>query len=146
MPEPTKSVTKWAHLPNAGSIDRIIAHIKANPDGWDAAWDAAGDAAGEVARAAARAAAREAAREAAGEAAGDAARDAAWDAAWDAARDAAWAAAWDAAWDAIAALIAWDDVAPILDMSEDEARVLSMMGMHAPVLLLPAVIALNTNN
>ena len=60
--------TKWADFPNAQYIDRIIAHLKANPKKWDATYNAARDAAWDAAR--------------------DAARDAAWGAilalmAWD---------------------------------------------------------------
>ena len=77
------------------------------------------------------------------EAAMDAAGDAGRNAAMDAARDAAFDAARVAAWEAITALIAWDDVAPLLECSPEEVQALAMMGMHAPILMLPAVIALN---
>ena len=58
--------TKWADFPNAQYIDRIIAHLKANPKKWDAtynaardaAWDAAWDAAYDAAWVAAGVAAR----------------------------------------------------------------------------------------
>ena len=29
-------MSKWSHLANAKHIDRIIAHVKANPKAWDA--------------------------------------------------------------------------------------------------------------
>ncbi len=113
----------WAHLPNAERIDQILAHLKQHPDRWTAAWGAAYDAARVAARAAA------------------------WDAAWGAARDAAWAAAWSAArddaMDALAALVAWDDCAPILDMPADAVRLLAAVDHHPAVLLLPAVLAMN---
>ena len=35
----------WHDLPNAHHIDRIFAHLKANPDKWNAARDAAWNAA-----------------------------------------------------------------------------------------------------
>lgn len=54
----------WAHLPNAEHIDKVLAHLQANPTRWDAARDAARDEAW----------------------------GAAWDAAWGAARDAGWGA------------------------------------------------------
>jgi hypothetical protein len=47
------------------------------------------------------------------------------------------------------ALVAWDDVAYILDMSPDACRMLAHTAegnhKHAAVLLLPAVIALNVS-
>ena len=121
--------TAWAHLPNAARIDQILAHLKQHPDRWDADWDAAWDAA----------------RDAAWVAAWDAARGAAWDAAWDAARDAARGSARGAAWGAIAALVAWDDCAHILDMPADAVRLLAAVGHHPAVLLLPALEILNEN-
>ena len=66
-----------------------------------------------------------------------------WDAAWDAARDAAWDAAWDAARGAIAALVAWDDCAYLLDQTPDFLRgCINLVGDHKAVLLLPAAIAM----
>jgi len=119
--------TAWAHLPNATHIDRVLAHIKQHPDRWVAA----------------RVASWDAARGAALGAALDAARGAARDAAWGAARDSTWVAARGAAWGAIAALIAWDDCAPLLDMPADAVRLLAAVGHHPAVLLLPAVLAMN---
>ena len=124
------TTTVWAHLPNAPHIDRVLAHLSAHPQAWDAA----------------RGAARDAARGAALDAAWGAAWAAAWAAARDAARGAAWGAAWAAAWaaarDALAALIAWDDCAYILDLPVDAVRTLAGCGHHPAVLMLPAVIAL----
>ena len=66
-----------------------------------------------------------------------------WDAAWGAARGAARDAAWDAAWGAIAALVAWDDCAYLLDQAPDFLRAqINLVGDHRAVLLLPAVIAM----
>ena len=70
--------------------------------------------------------------------------------AWNAARDAVWSAlrsaAWDAAWDAargvllaLVALVAYDDCAHILDLSESEATTLGLLGNNAAVLLLPVI-------
>ena len=59
---------------------------------------------------------------------------------------AAWDAAWNAAWDALAALIAWDDCAPILDMPADAVRLLAAVGHHPAVLLLPAVLAMEVTH
>ena len=139
-PQPT--TTPWAHLPNAERIDQILAHLKQHPDRWTAAWDAARDAAWVAARDAARDAARGAAWYAAWHAARAAAMDAARGAAWGAARDAAWYAARVA----LAALIAWDDCAPILDMPADAVRLLAAVGHHPAVLLLPAVLAMEVTH
>ena len=64
-----------------------------------------------------------------------------WDAAYDAALDAARYAALDAAWCAIAALIAYDDCAHMLDSDPDDLRILSKLGSHAATLMIPASIA-----
>ncbi len=115
--------TAWAHLPNATHIDRVLAHLKQHPDRWDAAWDATWDATW------------------------GAAWDATWDATWDAARDAAWDAAWDAARGAargaVAALIAWDDCAYLLNQTPELLQAqINLVGDHRAVLLLPAVVAM----
>ena len=122
--------TKWADFPNAQYIDRIIAHLKANPKKWDATYNAARDAAWDAAWGAAR------------DAAWDAARDAAWDAAWDAAYDAAWVAAGVAARGAILALIVWDDCAYLLDQKPEHVKIIALLGHEASILLEPAVIAM----
>ena len=124
----------WAHLPNAVHIDRVIASVKESPEKWSAA--------------------RDAARDAAWDAACDAAHTAAWNAAWDAARGAAYNAAWDAAQDAardaardaVAALIAWDDCAYMLDMPEDALKVLRAVGSQPAVLLSVAAKVLRAEN
>jgi len=124
---------KWSHLPSAEHIDWVLETLEKNPKVWVAA------------------------RVATRHAAGDAAWVAAWTAfgaAWTAraARDAAWKDMWDAAWGAtaalvargaIAALIAWDNSAELLDMSVEEVTELANEGNHAAVLLLPAVIVKN---
>jgi len=122
--------TAWADLPNAKHIDRILADLEKNPDGWYdarvAAWDAAWTAAWD--------------------AAWDAARDAARDDAWYAARSAAWnaaeTAAWDAAQDAILALIAYDDCAYLLDEKPEHVQMLGLLGNQVAILLYPACVAL----
>jgi hypothetical protein len=38
-------MNKWSNLPNAAHIDRVLAHVRANPDKWSAGRGAAGDAA-----------------------------------------------------------------------------------------------------
>jgi hypothetical protein len=145
------SMKAWDNLPNAAHIDRVLAHSQSNLDKWSAAWDAAWDAARAAIRAAIRDAAWDAARaadrDAAWDAAGDAARGAAWDAARDAARAAAWNAcaalvAWDAAWNACAALVAWDEAGDLMDKPASFVRFLAEEGVHAAVLLLPAVVAM----
>ena len=119
----------WAHLPNAKHIDAVLADARKRPGAWDAAWGAARDAAWGAAWGAARTAAW------------DAARDAAWGAAWGAARDAAWGAAWDA----LAALIAWDSSADLLECAPDVLRTMIDLAeppvCHQAALLLPYAIA-----
>ena len=116
--------TAWAHLPNARHIDAVLADVKARPKKWRSAWDAARDAALTAAR--------------------DAAWDAAWGAAQRAARTAAWGAARDAAWGAIAALIAWDSSADLLDCTPDVLRTMIDLAeppvCHQAALLLPSAI------
>ena len=111
-------MSEWSNLPNAAHIDRVLAHVRSHPDKWDAARDAVWDAA----------------------------RDAVWDEAWDAARDAAWdaarGAAWDATWGACVALMAWDEAGELMDKPKSLLRFLAQGGVHAAVLLLPAVIAM----
>ena len=136
----------WSHLPNASHIDRILADLKANPAKWKAAWVAAHKVAWGAARYAARNAAQDAAWVAdcaAREAAVGAAREAAWDATRVAAQDAAWEAAQGVAWEAIAALIAWDDCAHLLDSEPDEVKLLARLGVNAAILIYPACMALN---
>ena len=146
----------WAHLPNAQHIDAVLADVKARPEVWTTVWDAARTAARDAAWGAAGAAAWDAARDAAQravwDAAWDAARDAAWGAAWDAARDAAWRATWDAArsaardaaWGALAALIAWDSAADLLECTPDVLRTMIDLAeppvCHQAALLLPYAI------
>ena len=117
--------TAWNHLPNAAHIDRILADLNANPDNWDRARDPAWDRAWDRVW--------------------DAALDAAWNAVGDAARTAAWAAARSAAWGrasyAILALIAWPEAGNYLDLSIESLQVLAALGDHKAVLMLPAVIA-----
>ena len=132
--------TPWAHLPNARHIDAVLADARKRPGAWDAARTAARDAAWDAARDAAWRAARGAAWGAGRDAARDAARTAAWDAAWDA----AWRAAWGAARDAIAALIAWDSTADLLDCTPDVLRAMIDLAeppvCHQAALLLPYAI------
>ena len=114
--------TAWADLPNAKHIDRILADLKKNPDGWYdarvAAWDAARNAA----------------------------RTAAWNAAWDAARDAARDDAWYAARNAILALIAYDDCIYLLDEKPEHVQMLGLLGNQQALLLYPACLALQNKS
>ena len=120
-------MSEWSHLPNAKVIDALIVHLNATPDAWNAARDAVWSAARDAVWSALRSAAW------------DAACVAAWDAVWSAAWDAAWYAAWDAARGVLLALVAYDDCAHILDLSESEATTLGLLGNNAAVLLLPAI-------
>jgi hypothetical protein len=137
-----KTKTEWAHLPNAAHIARVLAHVRANPEKWDAAWGAARDSVWG--------AARDAVWDAVWDAACDAACDAAWGAAWGAACDAVWYAARGAACDAArgaacdacAALVAWDEAGDLLSQPPKMLKFLSDEGVHAATLLLPAVLAM----
>ena len=126
--------TAWSHLPNAAYIDAVLASLNAHPQQWADAWKKIYPN-GETA-------------------AWYAARSAAWDAAWIAARDAAWIAARDAAWDAawgaariaIAALIAHDDCAYMLESEVNELQILAAFGDPRAVLLVPACLAFSEIN
>lgn len=137
--------TTWAHLPNAGHIDRVLASLQAHPKKWTAAWRAEQTAAITAAITAAQTAAITAARGAAWYTAWAAARSAAETAAktaagyeaWDEAGYAAWGTVMDAAHGAIAALVAWDDCAYILELPDDNLKELREAG-NKPALLLSA--------
>jgi hypothetical protein len=148
MDEPAKP---WAHLPNAAHIDRVLASLKENPAEWVAARDATQGAALDAARGTAwdatQGAAWDAARGAAWGTAWDTAREAAWGDAWGATQDATQDAAWDAAREAVAALMAWNNCAYLLDLPPEALRAIIRMdsgvGKHQAVLLLPASIVFN---
>jgi hypothetical protein len=122
----------WSHLPNAKHIDAVLADARKRPGAWDAA------------RTAARRAAWGAVQDAAWTAAWDEARDAVRGAAWDAVRAAVWDAVWDAAWGALAALIAWDSSADLLECTPDVLRTMIDLAeppvCHQAALLLPYAI------
>ena len=129
--------TKWAHLPNAEHIDRIIESIKTHPKIWAKSWVTGLDKAWD----------------AAAEAAWDTAMEVAWNAARYAAVEVARYAAWlearearEVAWDATLALVAYDECAYLLDCEPDELRLLSKLGDHRATLLLPACIAFKEIN
>jgi len=116
----------WDDLPNAAHIDRVVAHSQSNPDKWSAARDANWYADWDEAW--------------------DEAKNAIWriasrDAAWDEVKD----AATDAAWDACAALIAWDEAGDLMDKPASFVRFLAEEGVHAAILLLPAVVAMENS-
>ena len=122
--ETLQTTTAWAHLPNAKLIDWVLQDVAMNLKDWNTARDAARDAALDAARDAARRAARGVAWRAA--------RDATWDAAWGA----VWDAVWDAAWSAIAALIADDQCAHLLNKDQDYLRATHAIDGHFSSLLL----------
>ena len=140
--------TKWAQLPNAAHIDRVLADLSARPRVWSAALGAARDAARGTERGDAWAAALDAAR--------SNAQAADWDVTYSIAWNATYSAAWGAdqgdtryaaryaALDAIRALIAWDDCSGLLDLPPDAVRLLAASGHYPAVLLYPAVLAFNT--
>ena len=117
----------WAHLPNAKYIDAVLADVRKRPEVWDEAvllvW-------GEF-----RHRLRDAAR--------DAARDinySAWKKAWHVTRDISRATPPDA----MAALIAWDSSADLLDCTPDVLRTMIDLAeppvCHQAALLLPYAI------
>ena len=139
--------TKWAHLPNAVHIDRVIASAKAHPGHWNTAANTAWIVELDSTH--------------------DTTRNAAWEAAWEAAhctitsqerqesRDAAWVTAYSAwkpsthdAWKylawmgvvcgAIRALVAYDDCAYMLDSDPGELAIVAKLGDPRAVLLLYA--------
>ena len=126
----------WADLPNAKSIDEVLA---ARGAARTATWNAA------------RGAAQDAAQDAAWGAAWAAAWAATWNGPWDAARGAAWDAARGAAWDsaraAVAALITWDDAAELYPLTPAQLRLTAALlpdndhRRHAAVLLRPYAIS-----
>ena len=122
------TTTKWAHLPNAVHIDRVLASAKANPGQWTqrrrvcASWSVAWDVLTNQGRLAV------------------------WDAVWGAERVEAWEASryfaqyasrYFAQY-AILALVAYDDCAYMLDSDPTELAILAAFGDPRAVLLLPA--------
>ena len=136
----------WEHLPNAKHIDWAIADVKRRRRAWNSAWNVVWKGAWS----AAQEGALDDLRGPAWDAAHDDSRDADRGAAWSAAREAAWEAisgvgpAGVAAMDAVAALIAWDDCAPILRMPVGAVKTMAAAGHHPAILLLPAVIVRST--
>lgn len=128
----------WADLPNAPHIARILTDIEDDPDRWVTAWNATQGEDWNTSRGTAW----ESAWDAACESARAAARDAAWDAAWTTALGACIAARLSAR-SAIAALVAWDNCAHLLDTNPEQVQVLALMGHNPAIFLLPAIIALS---
>ena len=108
--------TKWAHLPNAAHIDRVLASFNSHPGQWNAAesekwaeaWNAARDAVLAQGRYTEWAAAAEAA-------------------VWEVPRR-----------DTILALVAYDDCAYMIDSDPGELAILAKFGDPRAVLLLSA--------
>ena len=120
-------MSKWSHLPNAVYIDQILAHVKTNPEKWEAV--------------------RGATRDAARHAATNAATNAAWNAARDAAGYEARGAAWNEAWSrgargAILALMAYPECAYMLNMSVEQLKMYAHLDVKGAWLLYPAVMAM----
>ena len=128
-------MSKWSHFANAKHIDRIIAHVKANPKAWNAvqaerypAWNAAWDAANSAMARRARYSAYDAARFAVHAAVRDAAK---------------WVA-YDAASFAILALVAWDYAGGLMDLPAEQVKVLAILGDQAAILMYLAIVAMET--
>ena len=111
--------TKWARLLNAEHIDRILASSTTGHLIWELDFSLHWRAAWDTARAEISAMGR--------------------DEAWDTARRVAPFSMLDP----IAALMAYDDCAYLLDCEPDELRLLSKLGDDRAILLLPACIAFN---
>ena len=119
------TTTKWAHLPNAVHIDRILASVKSHPDIWINSWNIKEPPEYK----------------------------AAWNTALDVSlyqksiRDAVWNEMWyrtrDEAYCAILCLIAYDECAHMIDSCVGELRILAAFGDQKAILMLPACIALN---
>ena len=131
------SETVWAHLPNAGLVDEILADVETRSKVWGAAWYIADLTIGATAV--------------------GAAWDAAYAVAWGAGRGGATDVASKieaesrlkyAAADAALALLTWDSSADLLALTPDALRTIidTCDGdvKHQAVLLLPAVIARST--
>jgi len=122
-------VTKeWSHLPNAKHIDWVLETLEKDSEMWEVAWDDKWRFAWDAAENAAQNASL------------SSLKTAEWRAAWRAGWDAVEGDEWRSVWGSIAALIAWDDSAELLDMSVEEVKGLVKESNHAAVLLLPAVI------
>jgi len=122
-------VTKeWSHLPNAKHIDWVLETLEKDSEMWEVAWDDKWRFAWDAAENAAK------------NASWSSLKSVSWRAAWSVAWDAVCGDEWRSVWGSIAALIAWDDSAELLDMSVEEVKGLVKEGNHEAVLLLPAVI------
>ena len=129
-----KRSAKWSHLPNARHIDRMLAHVKANPKIWKSLQSAPHGAW----------------RPQAGAAWGEA-YSRAWDVARHAAhfagRDSAWGAVWGEDCDPALALVAFDDSAKYLEYTFEELEVWAALSEDpGAVMLLPAIVAMNTRD
>jgi hypothetical protein len=119
---------EWSHLPNAEHIDWVLETLANDSVMWEVAWDDKWLFAWDAAENAAQNASL------------SSLKTAEWHAAWRAGWDAVEGDEWRAVWGSIAALIAWDNSAELLDMLVEEVEALANEGNHAAVLLLPAVI------
>jgi len=135
-------MTAWAHLPNVGHIDRVLAHLKAHPERWSVAMSTANGQGWILARSPAWDATRVASR--------DIVMNALWDVSRHAVRNASGATnlagfrinALDVSRSALLALVAYDDCAHYLNLPSGAVRVAASVDIPAATLLLPAVIAM----
>ena len=120
----------WAHLPNAGYIDRILESFKSHPSQWRVACKVMSCTVWHTEWVKVRNAISTTGR----------------DAIWLNARDTAWIILWQgnsSASDVIAPLIAYDDCAYMLDSEVGELKILAAFGDQKAILLLPACIVFN---
>ena len=132
--------TKWAYLPNAVHIDRVIASAIANPHHWAAAWGVVQDTTWVEAQNVLK----DQGRSAVWEEVRNTAQYAAWNTArrekpvWYSMRDVSLGASWNATYDTIFALVAYDDCAYMLDSDPSELAILAAFSDPRAVLLLSA--------
>ena len=142
-----KMKNPWDELPNAAHIDRILAHLKANPEKWDAMLPSWVDFVGPLPTGQKERIRRDAA---AWVEAWEKAYDEASEAVWAEVRETAWAveareSARSAAWSALLALVVWDDCAHYLDLTPEQIKIFALLGHQAAILLQPAVRAMEVN-
>lgn len=123
--------TKWARLPNAAHIDRVLVSIKSHPSQWNVSWK---EVLSPVIVEPAWCAAQDTVYESLD-------RRIAWKEMWEISR--AIPAARVVARDALLCLVAYDDCGYMLDSEVDELKILAALGDERAILLLPACIALN---
>lgn len=123
----SKSETKWAHLPNALHIDRVLDALKLYPEcwakpgpTWDRGWKTSWEDSVEVRRSTE----------------------------WIAVHAASWQVSPDVVWlmglASLMCLVAHDDCAHMIDSEVGELKILAALGDQKAMLLLPACMAFHS--